>query len=419
MQEPNKLFRKEAIDGQKKNALGEAMILPKTNHALLSGFLLIWFILLCVLLISSKFSNRATVRGWLVSSKASIDIFSKEQGSTLRSIQVINGQRVSKGETLASIIRSQTALVDEEVREQQLQSLNQQLKLLQNRKVILQQKYTQQIRLSDELDKGYQQKLVAIQQQAKHMTSQLEEAVAQEHALLRLLKRKTITQSIYQNQKEKRRSVQHSLAQQHSATIDLAQTMSTSLLNRKANAIDFDEQINLLESNYESIQQQIVRFKGAISYQINSPIDGMVHNIQVKSGEMLSIQTPLMQITPENNPLKAILYVPSAHSGFIQQQQSVHLKIAAFPYQKFGMHEAHIASISKNILLPSQVKQAPFALSEPVFLIEAELSKQTIQANGKINELKAGMVFQANIELSERSVWEWLLKPIHSLRGIN
>ncbi len=417
MQKANTLFRTEAIEGQKKKLLGEAMILPRTNHAILTSFLVIWFVLLCVLLINAKFSSKANVRGWLVSSKPSIDIFSKERSGTLTSIKVINGQHVSKGQTLATVLRFQSALVDDAIRKQQYESLNQQFQLLQKRKQILTQKHEQQLSLKEELHRSYQRKMTAMQQQEKSMTSQLKENLLQELALFRLLERKSITQLNYDGQKEKRRTSELRLSQQRSAKIDLEQAISSNQHNRKNIEIEFDESINLLNSNFESIKQKIADFNGASSYQIKSPTNGLVQNLQATLGQTLNTAVPLMQITQKNNPLKAILYIPSNHSGFIQRMQSVQLKLAAFPYQKFGMASAQVSHISQNILLPSQVHQAPFALSEPVFLIEASLIEQTIEANGKDIELKPGMLFQADIKLSQRGLWEWLLNPIYSLRG--
>jgi membrane fusion protein len=73
--------------------------------------------------------------------------------------------------------------------------------------------------------------------------------------------------------------------------------------------------------------------------------------------------------------------------------------------------------VSQQILLPHQVKRLPMQLTEPVFLINAILDNQQLNANGDKVELKAGMLFQAEITLSNRSLLEWLLSPIYSLRG--
>jgi membrane fusion protein len=56
-------------------------------------------------------------------------------------------------------------------------------------------------------------------------------------------------------------------------------------------------------------------------------------------------------------------------------------------------------------------------LNGPVFLIEATLDTQTVNASGDTMKLKAGMLFKAEITLSNRSLLEWLLSPIYSLRG--
>jgi membrane fusion protein len=40
-----------------------------------------------------------------------------------------------------------------------------------------------------------------------------------------------------------------------------------------------------------------------------------------------------------------------------------------------------------------------------------------MQAFGKAFNLKSGMLFEADIMLEQRTLIEWLLEPIYSLRG--
>jgi membrane fusion protein len=416
MQYSTELFRKEAIEGQNRNNLGEAMLLPKTNHQILAVTLICCFLFLCGLLLNASFTSKATVNGWLVSSKPSIDIMAKEVNGVIKSIQISNGHQVLKGQVLLEVSRNASALINENY-QQQFDSLLQQRKLLEKRKLILINKYQQQERQNEGEIQSYQQHLKVNFGITKKLQIQAREATNEEAILLSLLQNSSISKSTYNAQKEKRQAIEIQIAQTYSAKLDFEQRLLSAKQNQVSSKITSDEELNTLESNLQRTTQEITRFEGAGDYLIKSPIDGVVHNLQAAQGETIGSKIPLMQITPLNNPLKAILYVPSNDAGFIKNQQVVQLKLNAFPYQKFGMSKAHVSHVSQKILLAHQVKRLPIQLNGPVFLIEATLDTQTLNANSDKAVLKAGMLFKAEITLSNRSLLEWLLSPIYSLRG--
>ncbi len=416
MQHSEELFRKEAIEGQGNNKLGEAMLLPKTNHQILATVLICWFLVLCVLLVNASFSNKATVSGWLVSSKSSIDIMAKEANGIVKSTKVSNGQQVIKGQVLVQISRNASVQISENY-EQQLNSLLQQSELLTQRKLILHNKYRQQNKHNATLIQTFNQHLHMNAQVEQKLEEQLQEAIVEETALFSLLQNNSISKISYQAQKEKRQAVELQLAANHSRKLEFEQKRQSLEQSKIANHIASQEEQNTLESNLQSINQEIQRFEGSSDYLIRSPVDGIVHNLQASVGETIVSNIPLLQITPLNNPLQAVLFVPSDHAGFIQSKQLVQLKLTAFPYQKFGMPTARVLQVSQKILLPQQIKRAPVPLSTPVFIVEAALINQQIKVNGEPIDLKAGMLFQADIMLSKRSLLEWLLSPIFSLRG--
>lgn len=416
MQHSDELFRKEAIEGQGKNKLGEAMLLPKTNHQILATVLVCWFLLLCGLLINANFSSKATVSGWLVSSKASIDIMAKEPTGIVKSIKISNEQQVTKGQVLVQISRITGAQIGENY-QAQLNSLLQQNELLKQRQLILHNKYRQQNKQSETLIQTFKQHLQMNAQVQQKLEEQLKDAIVEEAVLFSLLQNNNISKTSYHAQKEKRQAVELQLAANHSSKVEFEQKRQSVEQSKIANHIASQEEQNTLESNLQSINQEIKRFEGGSDYLLKSPIDGIVHNLQASVGETVGSNKPLLQITPLNNPLQAVLFVPSDHAGFIQNKQLVQLKLTAFPFQKFGMPTARVSQVSQKILLPQQIKRAPVPLYTPVFVVEAALINQQINVNGETLNLKAGMLFQADIILSKRSLLEWLLSPIFSLRG--
>jgi len=383
---------------------------------MLSAFLVCWFILAVALLTTASFKSKATVTGWLVGSKASVDIIAIEANGEVARLLVKNGQHVVKGQVLLDINRAGKKL-NKTHYEHQMASLQAQYLTLQQRRNIIMQKYQHLNATNKSAIISYQTRLTLNNSAQQRQSAQLQEVKEQEIALYQLYLKQTISKAAYKAQKEKRIAIEFQLQQVQREKLELEQTLQSLMQLPIELQIDLDESLNSLKSNEQAALEAILQLKASVAYQITSPIDGVVHNLQTSPGQSISSQSSLLQIAPLSNPLKAILYVPSNHAGFIKSEDEVLLKLTAFPYQKFGMSRAKIAMISQQILLPHQINQLPIKLDEPVFLVEASLNSQQIIANGSPVDLKAGMLLQADIMLSERSLLDWLLNPLYSLRG--
>ena len=52
-----------------------------------------------------------------------------------------------------------------------------------------------------------------------------------------------------------------------------------------------------------------------------------------------------------------------------------------------------------------------------MYRVTARLDSAAVQAFGQQIALKSGMTLSADIRLSQRSLLQWLLEPLYSLRG--
>jgi membrane fusion protein len=100
----------------------------------------------------------------------------------------------------------------------------------------------------------------------------------------------------------------------------------------------------------------------------------------------------------------------------MEMGQQVNISYEAFPYQKFGTYSGKINQIAKSVIMPGELASG-LSFKEPVYKVVAELEKQQILAYGKELPLKPGMMLSADVTLDERTLFEWLLEPLYSLRG--
>ena len=174
--------------------------------------------------------------------------------------------------------------------------------------------------------------------------------------------------------------------------------------------------VNNLKRQQANIKHQLTQVNNNTSYTIVASHSGIVTGIQAVHGETLNPSKPLLHILPEGAELVAELLLPTRSAGFIKVGQNTRLRFDAFPYQRFGFMKSEVIRVDRVLIAPNEV-QLPVALQEPVYRLRAKLSQQQMKAYGKAFQLKSGMLLEADIMLEQRSIIEWLLEPLYSLKG--
>ena len=118
---------------------------------------------------------------------------------------------------------------------------------------------------------------------------------------------------------------------------------------------------------------------------------------------------------PVGGKLEAELLTPSRAVGFIEPGQEVQLQLQAFPYQRFGVLRGIIKSISSTVLGPPRSPSPGLSIQEPVFRVRVALSRDIMEAYGKIYPLQPGMLLSADIVFDRRTLLQWLFDPLYAV----
>jgi membrane fusion protein len=175
------------------------------------------------------------------------------------------------------------------------------------------------------------------------------------------------------------------------------------------------QKVQVLRNELSATEQRIAEAKGRRAYVIRSPLAGRVSTLQASVGQSALPQRPQLEIIPENATLRAELFVPARAIGFIRAGQSVRLLFDAFPYQHFGTYRGEVVGVSQTILMTTDTG-GPLKLNEPTYRILASLERQEVNVHDKKVPLQPDMLLKADILLERRSLINWLLSPLHSVR---
>ncbi|MBS1191327.1 MAG: type secretion rane fusion protein, HlyD family [Rhodocyclaceae bacterium] len=153
--------------------------------------------------------------------------------------------------------------------------------------------------------------------------------------------------------------------------------------------------------------------------ELRAPQDAVVKDLATHTaGTVVQPGTVLLTLVPQEETLRAEVWVSNEDIGFVRPGQPVKLKFAAFPFQKYGMVEGTVEHVSAdaadnatgngNASSPDLGRK-----SQPlVYKALVALQAMALQMDGERFPLSAGMQANAEIKLGDRTVLEYLLSPV-------
>jgi HlyD family secretion protein len=146
--------------------------------------------------------------------------------------------------------------------------------------------------------------------------------------------------------------------------------------------------------------------------ELRAPADGVVKDLATQTpGAVLAPGTVLMTLVPDGEALVAEVWLANQDAGFVASGQGAKLKLASFPFQRYGMVDATVARVSADSSERGEgAKAGSFA-----YRAQLEPLVQELRLGEARHALLPGMQLTAEIKLAERSVLEYLLSPVQKV----
>ncbi|MBI3901361.1 MAG: HlyD family type I secretion periplasmic adaptor subunit [Nitrosomonadales bacterium] len=149
--------------------------------------------------------------------------------------------------------------------------------------------------------------------------------------------------------------------------------------------------------------------------ELKAPQAGIVKDLATHTvGTVVSPGTVLLSIVPEHEPLVAEIMVKNDDVGFVYVNQKVKVKLAPYPFQKYGMLDGEVTRIQADsddgAQSQSQPKDKPQTPSTYKAIVS--LGSQILEAEDQKFKLVPGMQVVAEINQGDRTVLKYLLEPV-------
>jgi hemolysin D len=188
----------------------------------------------------------------------------------------------------------------------------------------------------------------------------------------------------------------------------IAQLAATYRAQLQGERVEAEAQLARLEQELEKLNH-----RQALA-ELRAPADGVVKDLATQTpGAVLSPGTVLMTLVPDGEALIAEVWLANQDAGFVTGGQSAKLKLASFPFQKYGMLDARVARVSAD----STERGAEAAKAGGAFAYRVQLEPlaQELRLGEARHALLPGMLLTAEIKLAERTVFEYVLSPVQKI----
>lgn len=177
-------------------------------------------------------------------------------------------------------------------------------------------------------------------------------------------------------------------------------------LNSKMDILSLKDQLSSLQSSLDETDEEISLLENKISrLVISAPVTGFVHNLKVfNPGEVIGKGQVLLEIVPENLNNIAVVKISPSEIGHIKINDPVTLKFNTYDFSKYGGLKEKLLSISATTFLDDDKK--------PYYKGTVSISQNYFNPDYKLPILP-GMTLTAEIKTGEKSVLDYLLKPIY------
>lgn len=219
-------------------------------------------------------------------------------------------------------------------------------------------------------------------------------------------------------EKEQDLKAQEFAIQSLSATIEQSRKRVAQLQSNYHQALQ-NERVET-EAQYAKLEQDWNKHSARHDLlELKAPQDGIVKDLATHTvGSVLQPGTVLMTLVPRNDPMQAEVWVTHDDAGFVGVGQPAKLKLATYPFQKYGMIDGDVKRLSPDSSEMSDARGdrraggGEGASAGSGYRTLVSLRTPYLEVDGKRYPLTPGMQVTAEINLGTRTVLEYVLSPV-------
>lgn len=207
-------------------------------------------------------------------------------------------------------------------------------------------------------------------------------------------------------------------AQSLQASISQSEKRSNQIISEYRQKLEA-EQVALFSDSQRLNQEWAKQSHKNSLLELKAPQAGIVKDLATHTpGAVVSPGTVLMSLVPSNEVLQAEVWLRNEDAGFVRTGQDVKVKLAAYPFQKYGMVDGRVLQVSADSTERNAndnqrtTTETATPITQHSFRTLIQLKRQNLGFDQGSLQLSPGMQVAAEIKLADQSVMEYLLSPL-------
>lgn len=198
---------------------------------------------------------------------------------------------------------------------------------------------------------------------------------------------------------------------------DLAQQISE---RRNRYAADANNELVQAESELAQARENMaMRADPVERSQIRAPLRGVVKNIRINTvGGVVQAGQDILEIVPLDDTLLVQAYISPKDVAFIRPGQPALVKISAYDYAIYGGLEGKVTLISPDTLQDERRRSELNLNADQSYyriLVETE-GREITDSQGNKLDITPGMTATVDIKTGEKTIFQYLIKPITRMK---
>ena len=166
---------------------------------------------------------------------------------------------------------------------------------------------------------------------------------------------------------------------------------------------EFETKAAMLASTLSGREDRVAR------REVVSPTDGIVNRVLVPTlGGVAAPGKAILEVVPDEPHLLMTVRVKPADIGFIRSGQKAHVRVLAYDAASYGKMDAQVVRVGADAIVDDR--------GEAYFEVQLTAARDQLRLHDKPLPITPGMPVDVGILTGERSVMQYLLKPV--LRGV-
>jgi len=161
-------------------------------------------------------------------------------------------------------------------------------------------------------------------------------------------------------------------------------------------------ELKQLEANLQTRHDQLKRT------QLTAPVRSIVNKVHITTiGGVVAPGDPILELTPLDDELRIEARISPKDVAFISPGMSASVKLTAYDYTIYGAFPGTVIHISADTFEDAAQRDAT-----PYYKVLIAVAPEDLVRKGKRVEIRPGMLAEAELNVAEKSVLQYLLKPL-------